>query len=130
MDANASLSNSSDGETCRLTARGVWTAPHAGVLERHLDELLSNLTPSRHALIDVSGVNELDTFGARALERVRAACIASADDVRVVGLQDRFAGLLQAVQRAAVGRTQVRARRASAADSVAAIGHALSLIHI
>jgi phospholipid/cholesterol/gamma-HCH transport system permease protein len=79
-----------------------------------MENLISTVPAQGKAIrLHLSEVRELDTFGAWLLERLVRACRDSAREVSLVGVPDRFRGLLDAI--AKVGRVQqpvVERRRA------------------
>ncbi len=88
------------GDRLELTARGSWTAPHAGELETEIDRLAggSGGTPSAKTTdvsIDMAGVRELDTFGAWLLERLTRQWTNAGRDATVVGLPEHGADLVE-----------------------------------
>ncbi len=74
-----------------MTASGSWTARFAGELERLIDGVASARGASS---IDMRSVEALDTFGAWLLERLVRERRARGDEMRVIGLPDRYAGLI------------------------------------
>jgi phospholipid/cholesterol/gamma-HCH transport system permease protein len=78
-----------------LAAAGAWTSESAGEIERLVDEILRQ--KPRIASIDLGNVRELDTFGAWLVERLVRGGRDKAD-VRLVGVADRFSGLLSKVR--------------------------------
>jgi phospholipid/cholesterol/gamma-HCH transport system permease protein len=88
------------GDRLELTARGSWTAPHAGELETEIDRLAggSGGTPSAKTTdvsIDMAGVRELDTFGAWLLERLTRQWTNAGRDATVLGLPEHGADLVE-----------------------------------
>lgn len=80
----------SDGRIA-LTAGGAWTASHAGELER----LIEGLAGKRGAgFIDMRAVVAIDTFGAWLLERLVRQWRARGDSLEVIGLPERYSGLV------------------------------------
>jgi phospholipid/cholesterol/gamma-HCH transport system permease protein len=80
-----------------LTAGGSWTASHASDLER----LIEGVAGARGAgSIDMGAVEALDTFGAWLLERLVRERRAQGDEIRVVGLPERYSGLIGEVHHA------------------------------
>jgi phospholipid/cholesterol/gamma-HCH transport system permease protein len=74
-----------------LTAGGSWTSAFAGDLER----LIEDAGRARGAgSIDMTGVRSLDTFGAWLLERLVRERRARGDEMHVVGLPERYSGLI------------------------------------
>ena len=74
---------------------GSWTAVHAAALERLVDSAERQTPGKGPVVIDAAAVSELDTFGAWLLERLTRS-----KDAKIVGLADRFHGLLEEVAHA------------------------------
>jgi phospholipid/cholesterol/gamma-HCH transport system permease protein len=85
------LTSASNGGRLELTAGGAWTAANAGELER----LIDGVTGTRGAgSIDMRAIQALDTFGAWLLERLLRERRARGEEMQIVGLPDRFSGLI------------------------------------
>lgn len=94
------LRSTLNGERLELAGAGAWTAVHA----RELEPLIGVETRAsrrrravRSVTIDMGQVRELDTFGAWLLERLIRAFKARGCDTRIVGLNERYSGLLDEV---------------------------------
>ncbi len=75
----------------QLTAGGSWTARFAGELER----LIDGVVPARGAsTIDMRAVEAIDTFGAWLLERLVRERRARGDEMRIIGLPQRYGDLI------------------------------------
>lgn len=81
-----------------LAASGAWTAAHARELEPLVETVGGETSRERAAAIDMSGVAEFDTYGAWLLERLARTWHAGGRDMRIVGLPDRYRGLLEDVR--------------------------------
>jgi len=77
-----------------LSAGGAWTAERASELERLIERVIARHPRVDGVDIDMGGVERLDTFGAWLLERLLRALAAAGGDPRVVGLPDRYHGLV------------------------------------
>ena len=88
----APLLTSAQGDgRIELTAGGSWTARFAGELER----LIDSVVPARGAsTIDMRAVEGIDTFGAWLLERLVRERRARGDEMRIIGLPERYGGLI------------------------------------
>lgn len=98
--AEALLTQKLVGDRLELTARGSWTAPHAGELETEIDRLAGGPNGSASAKttdvsIDMAAVRELDTFGAWLLERLTRQWTSAGRDAMVVGLPAHGADLVE-----------------------------------
>ena len=94
------LDSKISGDHVDLAAAGSWTAVNASTLERLVDARAQLATDARSVTVDVAGVGELDTYGAWLLERLVRALTDRGRQVRMVGVADRYRGLLDAVHRA------------------------------
>jgi phospholipid/cholesterol/gamma-HCH transport system permease protein len=83
-----------------VIAAGSWTAPQASVLEGLIDSLSSGLRSARAVRVNLSGIAELDTFGAWLLERLMRICQVDSREAGFVAVPDRYRGLLDALSRA------------------------------
>jgi phospholipid/cholesterol/gamma-HCH transport system permease protein len=111
MNRNPLLDGTTRGERLELVAAGPWTAVHADALERLVDAVAPELPPARTVVIDMAGVEELDTLGAWLLVRLMRRCADRGQDARFVSMPERYRGLLdelrQVNRRAPSPRTQV-----------------------
>jgi phospholipid/cholesterol/gamma-HCH transport system permease protein len=80
-----------------VSASGSWTAAHAASLERKIEAIKAQASGSGSLEIDVGGIRELDTFGAWLLERLVRDLIGKGFDARLVGVSERFRGLLDQI---------------------------------
>ena len=87
----------------RLAGSGAWTARHAAALETEIAAALAIPgSTSPRVTLDMSGVTEIDTYGALLLDRIARAGSSTATEI--AGLSPRFTGLTEAVRRAAAKR--------------------------
>jgi phospholipid/cholesterol/gamma-HCH transport system permease protein len=68
QEPQVDIERKGDGVTVRLA--GHWTAEHAGQVEAFADEISAEVEGHR-TIIDLSGINRLDTLGAWVLDRTR-----------------------------------------------------------
>jgi phospholipid/cholesterol/gamma-HCH transport system permease protein len=61
----------SGDETVRATLTGRWTVEQAGAVERETDNLVKAAELGRRMVVDLSGIDRLDTLGAWVLDRTR-----------------------------------------------------------
>jgi phospholipid/cholesterol/gamma-HCH transport system permease protein len=80
-----------------LIASGPWTAAQSASLERLLAALPSIEPQRRNVVIDISGVEHLDTLGAWLLERVIRGYQLQELKPTFVGVPERYRGLLEKV---------------------------------
>jgi phospholipid/cholesterol/gamma-HCH transport system permease protein len=91
VSSGSLLSSASTGGRLELTAGGAWTAANAGELERLIDGVAAQRGAGS---IDMRAVQALDTFGAWLLERLVRQRRARGEAIEVVGLPERFSGLI------------------------------------
>jgi phospholipid/cholesterol/gamma-HCH transport system permease protein len=101
------LTATRSGAHLRLAATGAWTAPHAAQLERVAQAHLAGSKSIDAVTIDMTGVEQFDTYGAWLLRSLRGSYQERGKDTRVVGLAERYRGLQQHVD-------QITLERASA----------------
>jgi phospholipid/cholesterol/gamma-HCH transport system permease protein len=93
-----------------LIASGPWTAAQSASLERLLAALPSIEPQRRNVIIDISGIEHLDTLGAWLLERVVRGYQLQELKPTFVGVPQRFRGLLEKMhdvnRRPAIQRTE------------------------
>ncbi len=93
------LSRSVSGPRVELSAVGPWTAAHA----EEADRLVADQVPEtglRKLVVNVAGVTALDTFGAWLIERLARSASAHGGEIEIVGVPERFQGLMAKVQEA------------------------------
>lgn len=100
------------GEQLNLVAAGQWTAEHARKLEPLIDQV-GRGAKVRSVMIDMSGIERFDTFGAWLLERLARTWKAQGCDIQVVNLSESYQVLMQEVHQA--NSTAVRAERRESA---------------
>jgi phospholipid/cholesterol/gamma-HCH transport system permease protein len=88
---------SAGGEPITLIAAGPWTAVQAAELERLVDAAAPERGHAQRVVIDLAGVEQLDTFGAWLLERLLRRCRDDGHDPVLVGLPDQFCDLIEKV---------------------------------
>jgi phospholipid/cholesterol/gamma-HCH transport system permease protein len=93
------LSSISGDHESALAARGAWTALNAGRLAALIAGLPRSAAGQKSQILDMSGVDELDTYGAWALEQLIHARKTLGETVEVTGLAPRFTGLVETVLR-------------------------------
>ena len=80
-----------------LSPSGSWIAAHAAPLEALFDVISPKLQQSKSLIIDMSDVGELDTLGAWFLEKMSRRALESGHVATVVGVADRYKGLIEDV---------------------------------
>ena len=90
MNGAPKLARVEAGGRMRLAATGAWT----GAFNREMELLLASaLAGSGATIIDASGIEALDTFGAWRLERLVRERARNGTNVALEGLPQRFAAL-------------------------------------
>lgn len=93
------LGAATQGETLLLRPSGSWTAVHANDLVKLVDLAPPLAKQTRNLKIDMTDVRELDTLGAWLLEKMSRNALASGHTATVVGVADRYNGLIEDVRR-------------------------------
>jgi phospholipid/cholesterol/gamma-HCH transport system permease protein len=88
------LRSSAKGDGLWLTALGSWTAQHAADLERLVDSAVAQGASVARVELDMAAVENIDTFGAWLLERLVRGFAEADRRLTVVGLPERFRGLV------------------------------------
>jgi phospholipid/cholesterol/gamma-HCH transport system permease protein len=119
MDAERPLRASFVGGRIQLMANGPWIAAQAAEIDAAVAALD---TPASPAVLDCTGIERLDTSGAWLIEAVVRRWRSAGHDCEIVGVPERFAGLVHAVHSAAPKSEAAPAQRASVAIGLADIG--------
>ncbi len=107
--ANPTLTPTVGGKTTTFGAAGHWIAAHSSALE-HLVDSASLQQATYRIVIDIAGVEQLDTLGAWLLERLARSFQDHGQDLVFVGVPDRFRDLLDRVRDVNRGTQTPRAR--------------------
>jgi phospholipid/cholesterol/gamma-HCH transport system permease protein len=81
-----------------LSPSGSWTAAYAAPLENLFDAVSPKLQGAKALKIDMADVRELDTLGAWLLEKMSRRALEAGHPATVVGLADRYTGLIEDVR--------------------------------
>lgn len=81
-----------------LSASGSWTTRYARELDEMLDKLPAAPRAGQQIELDLQKVEALDTYGAWLLERLRRNTAAGAAEAQLVEVDERYRGLMQAIQ--------------------------------
>ncbi|MEM9170590.1 MAG: ABC transporter permease [Pseudomonadota bacterium] len=84
------------GKTLEMAAYGDWRAPALGGIDADL-RVFEERTLDHELIIDVAGVDRLDTAGAMVLQRIMAACKGRSAASRFIGAKKEHAELLDQV---------------------------------
>jgi phospholipid/cholesterol/gamma-HCH transport system permease protein len=98
------LAASAEAGVLELRPGGSWTASNAVVLERLFEDVAPKLQGMRGVRIDLAGVQEIDTLGAWLLERMSRRAAQEGLTSELVGVAERYAGLIDEVHQ--VNRNQ------------------------
>lgn len=99
MGSEPVLNVASEGGTLDLHPGGSWTATHASALEHLCEVIAPKLGRAGAIRVDLTDVGELDTLGAWLLEKMGRRNLPVDSPVNVIGVSDRYAGLIAEVNR-------------------------------
>jgi phospholipid/cholesterol/gamma-HCH transport system permease protein len=88
------------GDVLELRPGGSWTAANVTTLETLSAALATQLERSAEVTVDMTEVRELDTLGAWLIEKMSRRATAAGHRVKVVGVADNYAGLIEEVGQA------------------------------
>ncbi|MGO9005387.1 MAG: ABC transporter permease [Beijerinckiaceae bacterium] len=101
MHAEPQLEPTLAGTRLALAASGSWTAHHAEALEHLTETILTQPLPgqesAQHIAIDMGRIDALDTYGAWLLERLLRQCAGAGREARLVGVAERYRGLIDEI---------------------------------
>lgn len=97
MTAGTLISGQSRGDDLDLAAAGSWTAEYARTLEPQVDAATRTNSRVRSVAIDITRIDQLDTFGAWLLERAIRTWTGQGCETRLIGLRDDYRGLFEKV---------------------------------
>jgi phospholipid/cholesterol/gamma-HCH transport system permease protein len=92
------LTATPSGDVLELRPCGSWTAANVTVLEALSDAVTVQLDRSKAVRLDMTEVCELDTLGAWLLEKISRRAASSGHRAEVVGVADKYAGLIEEVR--------------------------------
>jgi phospholipid/cholesterol/gamma-HCH transport system permease protein len=110
----------------RLLAVGTWIAPHAAQLERVIQAQAFADDDFHSVSLDMSGVEQFDTYGAWLLRRLRCAFQARGTELHVIGLAERYRDLQQDVDRLTIEGSCRGSRTYSASDVLELVGRCVA----
>jgi phospholipid/cholesterol/gamma-HCH transport system permease protein len=114
-----------DGEM-KLKASGAWTADNA----RELDDIAQEFAGMRSFEIDATGINALDTFGARTLHRLVRSFPKKSRDVSLLGLSHRYGDLFNRVSQASDKQRDVAVAGSSLSAGISALRQKIVCISV
>lgn len=116
------MSQTSLGEGAVLLLSGDWTGNHARLIE---DLAARALPQARRVVIDLTGVERLDTFGACAIAMLRDAARNAGKNPVLMGMAERNAPIFEAMDGATTAPPPP-APRASLLDAPETVGRTLT----
>ena len=131
----ASLAAAAEGDHVALAVSGAWTVERAAELERLIEDATRRHAGARSIDIDLAGLEQLDTFGAWLIERLKRSFVTRGSAARITGLSETDRALM--VELRVVNQAPLPKRRApnailhalnSVGRGVAEIGASLLLI--
>jgi phospholipid/cholesterol/gamma-HCH transport system permease protein len=112
LDPEILLRSAVVGDRLVLSAGGSWTASRAREIEMLVEGVVREAPGAAALSLDMRGVDALDTFGAWLAERIVRDWRVRGREAQIVGLDERYQGLLQDVQ-----GTNLAAREGTAKES-------------
>ena len=117
------LEGTIEGARLRLAGTGAWIAKNARVLEACIaDE--TRRRGLKEVAIDMSAIENLDTFGAWLLERLTRSFAEHGANTKVTGLKEDYRRLMDEVHGVELEKASAPARN-QVAYAVAAVGHSI-----
>ena len=122
------LQSADDGDKSKLKASGAWTADRAHELDDIAQDFAVDRAITRTSEIDATGIEALDTFGARTLDRLVRTSATQKGQALLVGLPSRFSDLFNRVSQAADKPLEAAEGGWSLAGGIDAIRRAINRI--
>ncbi|MBB5049910.1 phospholipid/cholesterol/gamma-HCH transport system permease protein [Rhodopseudomonas rhenobacensis] len=94
MSSQPLLNTISNGDALLLRPTGEWTAVNAAALEHLFDGIAPQLRDAKALTIDLAELQEIDTLGAWLLEKISRRAAQAGRPAELVGVADRYAGLI------------------------------------
>jgi phospholipid/cholesterol/gamma-HCH transport system permease protein len=98
LATSALLTATPTGDALELRPGGSWTAANVATLETLSAVVAPQLERSTAVTMDMTEVGELDTLGAWLIEKMSRRATAAGHRVKVVGVADNYAGLIDEVR--------------------------------
>jgi phospholipid/cholesterol/gamma-HCH transport system permease protein len=98
LATTALLAATPTGDALEVRPGGAWTAANVATLETLSAALAPQLDRSTAVTVDMTEVRELDTLGAWLIEKMSRRATAAGHRVKVVGVADNYAGLIEEVR--------------------------------
>ncbi len=128
MESHPSLTPTLSGARMQLDAAGAWTAAHADRADRLVEEMKRQSTHVRRLVVDLAGIEALDTFGAWLLERLLRDCVGRGQEAELAGLPERYRGLVDEVHVVNRGPFEGQEKRTLAASTLDAVSRGLAAL--
>ena len=116
------LSATRQHDALGLFATGEWTAPNAAALDQSIGPFLFRSEHATKMSIDMAGLHAFDTYGAWQLVRLVKASELLGLGLKIVGLEDRYQGLFEAVLSASASSAKSGLQSGSKLSSLATLG--------
>ena len=130
VHAQPQLQSTRAGDRFALTASGSWTAAQAEALESLTESVLAQSMPGRQGAkeiaIDMGRIEALDTYGAWLIERLSRQCAGPGQEVQIVGVAERYRGLIEEIRDVNRRPAAVKPRDNGALAALESLGHAAS----
>ncbi len=119
------LEGTAEGERLRLAGTGAWVAENAHSLEAQVNAATRGGGAVKRVVIDMGGVDRLDTFGAWLLERLTRSFSARGCETAVTGLREDYRALVDEVHGVAPEQAPAHRRGNSLTYAIASIGESI-----
>jgi phospholipid/cholesterol/gamma-HCH transport system permease protein len=126
--AGALLSSQVNGSGLDLSASGFWTATNADDLEPMLDDATRADASIKRIVIDATGIERLDTYGAWLIERTIRIWTSRGCEASVVGLSDRYSKLFKKVRAGANKMTPLPRRGNRITATLESVGRTMTAV--
>ena len=110
MNVEPGLNRTVSAERLEFAAVGSWTSAHSELLERLVDAAALQVANARSIVIDMAGIQALDTLGAWLLERLIRSWREGGHDAAFTSMPEHYRGLLDEVHRLNLQARPVRVR--------------------
>jgi phospholipid/cholesterol/gamma-HCH transport system permease protein len=125
--ANRPLLTATQSENgLHLVAAGAWTASYAAELEQAIDLHAAADKVGHNVSLDMTAVEQFDTYGAWLLRRLRNSLQDCGTDVRIVALPERYRDLQSHVDRIVIAPARTGSGTRSLADILEVVGRWVS----
>jgi phospholipid/cholesterol/gamma-HCH transport system permease protein len=126
--ASTLLSGQVNGDRLTLAASGLWTAVHARALEPLVDDASRVNASVRRVIIDVTHVENLDTYGAWLIERTLRLWTSRGAEARVVGMSASDGRLFAKVSAGEQKMTPLPKRHDTVTATLESVGRTMAAV--